>query len=165
MVRVLAESGARSGRSAVINKMVRGTEQQYFKDINFMRDVAMRIVKDKRANPPKPNSLLGAMLNGVDPKTGEKMTEESIANNMITLLIAGHETTSGFLSFIAYRLMANPDVQRKAQREVDEVIGNGPVKVEHISKLPYVVALMRLVMILSCVFLNQLTLCKERPSA
>lgn len=53
---------------------------------------------------------------------------------------AGHETTSGTLSFAFYRLLKNPDSYRKVQEEVDEVIGKGPIKVEHISKLPYITA-------------------------
>jgi len=80
---------------------------------------------------------LNAMLNGVDPKTGEKMTEDSVIDNMITFLIAGHETTSGLLSFAFYYMLKNPKAYEKAQEEVDEVVGKGPITVEHLNKLPY----------------------------
>ena len=39
--------------------------------------------------------------------------------------------------------MANPQTLQQAQREVDEIIGSGPVKVEHLSKLPYITACLR----------------------
>ena len=39
--------------------------------------------------------------------------------------------------------MANPQSFQQAQREVDQVIGSGPIKVEHLSKLPYVTACLR----------------------
>ena len=39
--------------------------------------------------------------------------------------------------------MANPETLRQAQGEVDEVIGSGPIKVEHLSKLPYITACLR----------------------
>ena len=39
--------------------------------------------------------------------------------------------------------MANPQTLQQAQREVDEVIGSGPIKVEHMSKLPYITACLR----------------------
>lgn len=39
--------------------------------------------------------------------------------------------------------MANPETLQQAQREVDEVIGSGPIKVEHLSKLPYITACLR----------------------
>jgi cytochrome P450/NADPH-cytochrome P450 reductase len=77
------------------------------------------------------------MLTGVDPKTGEKMTEDSVIDNMITFLIAGHETTSGLLSFAFYYMLKNPKAYEKAQAEVDEVIGMESITVEHLNKLPY----------------------------
>ena len=39
--------------------------------------------------------------------------------------------------------MANPETLQRAQREVDEVIGSDPIKVEHLSKLPYITACLR----------------------
>ena len=39
--------------------------------------------------------------------------------------------------------MANPQTLQQAQREVDEVIGSGPIRVEHMSKLPYITACLR----------------------
>ncbi|EFR05015.1 bifunctional P-450:NADPH-P450 reductase [Nannizzia gypsea CBS 118893] len=95
---------------------------------------------------PHPNDkkdLLNAMLKGKDARTGEQMTEESIMNNMITFLIAGHETTSGLLSFLFYYLLKHPSAYQAAQRQVDEVVGRGPITVEHMSKLPYIEACMR----------------------
>lgn len=62
---------------------------------------------------------------------------------MITFLIAGHETTSGLLSFTFYYLLKNPAAYEKAQREVDEVIGRKPITVDHLSKLPYLNAVLR----------------------
>lgn len=64
-------------------------------------------------------------------------------NNMITFLIAGHETTSGMLSFTFYYLLKNPAAYDAAQQEVDDVIGKGPITVEHLTKLPYLNAVLR----------------------
>jgi cytochrome P450/NADPH-cytochrome P450 reductase len=64
-------------------------------------------------------------------------------NNMITFLIAGHETTSGLLSFTFYYLLKNAKAYEAAQKEVDEVIGKGPITVDHLSKLPYLTAVLR----------------------
>jgi len=62
---------------------------------------------------------------------------------MITFLIAGHETTSGLLSFAFYYLLRNPEVYQKAQQEVDSVIGKASVTVDHMSKVPYLTAVLR----------------------
>lgn len=56
----------------------------------------------------------------------------------VTFLIAGHETTSGTMSFLFYHFLKNPDAMLKAQREVDEVVGSGPFELSHIPKLKYI---------------------------
>ena len=45
------------------------------------------------------------MLSGVDRKTGERLDDLNIRYQVITFLIAGHETTSGLLSFAVYYLL------------------------------------------------------------
>lgn len=55
-------------------------------------------------------------------------------------MIAGHETTGGTLSFAMYNLLKHPDTYRKAQQEVDEVIGDGPITVDHVAKLQFIQA-------------------------
>ena len=64
------------------------------------------------------------MLTGVDKETGEKLDDVNIRYQIITFLIAGHETTSGLLSFALYFLLNNPEVLAKAYEEVDRVLGD-----------------------------------------
>ena len=89
MVGFLAESGARSSRPAFMQYFVRAAQQKYDDDIALLKKVAGEVVAERRAHPNDKKDLLNAMLKGVDVKTGEAMTEESIMNNMITFLIAG----------------------------------------------------------------------------
>ncbi|MBY0422612.1 MAG: cytochrome P450, partial [Parvularculaceae bacterium] len=67
--------------------------------------------------------LLNYMLAGVDKTTGESLSDENIRYQINTFLIAGHETTSGLLSFTLYFLLNHPDVLAKAYDEVDRVLG------------------------------------------
>lgn len=143
MTRFLSEAGKRALRPAIVNSMMWSASKRFEEDIALMQRTAMDIVNEKRAHPSNKKTLLSAMLDGKDPKTGKKMSEASIADNMVTFLIAGHETTSGLLSYVFYYLCTRPEVQRKAQKEVDEVVGCQPVQAAHMSKLPYIVAIMR----------------------
>ena len=143
MTGFLLESGRRGARTKIGALFNRSAEQKYREDIATMRNVALEMVGYRRANPTDKKDLLNAMLFGKDPKSGEKMSDESIINNIITFLIAGHETTSGMLSFVFYQLCRNPEAMRKAQQEVDTVTGKGPVTAQHMSKLPYIEAIMR----------------------
>jgi len=47
------------------------------------------------------------------------------------------------LSFLFYYLLKHPSVYQAAQKEVDQVVGTGPVNVEHMSQLPYITACLR----------------------
>ncbi|KAG4439164.1 hypothetical protein IFR05_005363 [Cadophora sp. M221] len=143
MVGLLQESGARARRPAVANYFYRSAQKQYDSDIVLLKKVAAEVVAERKSNPNEKKDLLNAMIKGRDPKTGEGLTEESILNNMITFLIAGHETTSGLLSFLFYYLLKNPGAYQTAQRQVDEVVGRGPITVDHMSKLPYIEACLR----------------------
>jgi len=64
------------------------------------------------------------MLTGVDKDTGEGLDDVNIRYQIITFLIAGHETTSGLLSFALYFLLNNPQVLAKAYEEIDRVLGD-----------------------------------------
>ncbi|MFF5565400.1 cytochrome P450 [Streptomyces sp. NPDC012623] len=71
--------------------------------------------------------LLGLMLTATRPSDGPGGTTldlENIRNQVITFLIAGHETTSGALSFALYHLVKDPTALRMVQREVDELWGD-----------------------------------------
>ena len=63
------------------------------------------------------------MLTGVDKRTGEKLSDDNIIAQCQTFLIAGHETTSGLLSFAISYLLKHPEVVARAQEEVDRVLG------------------------------------------
>jgi cytochrome P450 / NADPH-cytochrome P450 reductase len=134
----LTESGNRSQRPALPSIFYRQADQKFNANIEVMRKTSDEVLKARKDNPNSRKDLMNAMLNGEDSKTGQKLSDASITDNLITFLIAGHETTSGLLSFAFYQLLRNPTTYRKAQQEVDEVIGSGPVKIEHMSKLPYI---------------------------
>ena len=103
-----------------------GRDRQLKADIRCMNETVDRIIKDRKASggdlADKPD-LLSYMLSGVDRKTGERLEDVNIRYQVITFLIAGHETTSGLLAFAVYALLNNPEVLAKAYEEVDRVLG------------------------------------------
>ncbi|KAF2468655.1 cytochrome P450 [Lindgomyces ingoldianus] len=143
MADFLKASGDRARRGAIAQMFYRQESQKYWENIELLRKTSQEVIKTRKEHPSDKRDLLNAMLNGVDPKTGEKMTDDSVIDNMITFLIAGHETTSGLLSFVFYYLLKNPSAYDTVQQEVDEVIGKNPITVEHLSKLPYLNAVLR----------------------
>ncbi|MFF3333922.1 cytochrome P450 [Streptomyces sp. NPDC002888] len=68
--------------------------------------------------------LLGLMLSAEHPADGTTLDPANIRNQVITFLIAGHETTSGAMSFALYHLAKHPTALRLVQREVDALWGD-----------------------------------------
>ena len=100
-------------------------ERQLRADIHYMNEMVDRIIQERRQGDDvagKPD-LLSCMLSGVDRKSGERLDDLNIRYQVITFLIAGHETTSGLLSFAVYFLLQNPEVLARAYAEVDRVLG------------------------------------------
>jgi cytochrome P450/NADPH-cytochrome P450 reductase len=74
MADFLKVSGDRARRDAVTQMFYRAETQKYWDDIELLRKTSSDVIKTRRENPTEKKDLLNGMLNGVDPKTGEKMT-------------------------------------------------------------------------------------------
>ncbi|KAG8833355.1 hypothetical protein FRC17_010824 [Serendipita sp. 399] len=116
---------------------------QWDADREAMNEIVTKVISDRRKTGIHRGDLLDLMLSGKDPKTGTSLSEENIRWQLLTFLIAGHETTSGMLSFITYELLKNPSAYAKVRNEIDTVLKGEPIRPEHLNKLPYVTAVMR----------------------
>ena len=78
-----------------------------------------------------------AMLIEARDEDGQPMSAQELRDEMITMLLAGHETTATSLSWVVHRLLQNPDVLEKVRAELRRVVGGGPIQAEHMSELAY----------------------------
>ncbi|CAF3298666.1 unnamed protein product [Rotaria sp. Silwood2] len=140
MVNVLIESGRRAQRFSLQNTLMVTTTRRYNDDIAYIHNLCDEIVKERREHPNDVNDLLNRMINGKDPDTGYQLSDENIRYQMVTFLIAGHETTSGLLSFTMYYLLKNPHALQKAQAEVDQY---NEITADILSKLKYIDAVLK----------------------
>lgn len=141
MVRTLAEAQKRSAQLPIQQRLRVRAQRQAEEDDAFMNGLVDQLIRERRAQGAagETRDLLGRMINGVDAKTGEKLPDHNIRAQCITFLIAGHETTSGLLSFAIYFLMNNPDVVARARAEVDEVLGGSLApSYEQVHRLAYI---------------------------
>lgn len=74
---------------------------------------------------------------------GSAMTDEALRDEMITLLLAGHETTATSLAWAFHHLLANPEVMAEVHAELDRVVGGGPLAPEHVTALGYLDAVVK----------------------
>lgn len=136
----LAEAGLRAKRPDIVNALPLPSRRQYEADLALMKRVAETIIEERRAEGRvgERGDLLDIMLSGRDPETGEGLPDDNIRHQLVTFLIAGHETTSGLLSFALYFLMRNPDIMARARETVDNVLDGRPPQVGDLAKLRYI---------------------------
>ncbi|PEA54221.1 NADPH--cytochrome reductase [Bacillus pseudomycoides] len=138
MVRSLEEAMNQSQRLGIQDKLMVMKKRQFKQDIQSMFDLVDNIIAErKESNNQNGNDLLTHMLKGKDPQTGEMLDDENIRFQIITFLIAGHETTSGLLSFALYFLLKHPDKLKKAYEEVDRVLTETIPTYDQVQKLKY----------------------------
>lgn len=102
-----------------------------------MNGLVDAIIAERRRVPdPAAKDLLNLMLTAVDPETGEALDDLNIRYQVLTFLIAGHETTSGMLAFAFSYLLRNPAILAQAYAEVDRVLpGDIAPDYGHVAKL------------------------------
>ncbi len=106
-------------------------EERNRADIAYLTEVVDEVIRKRRGTGG--TDLLGLML------SSGTLDEVNIRNQVITFLIAGHETTSGALSFALYYLSRNASVFARAREEVDGVWGGAESPAfEQVTKLRYV---------------------------
>lgn len=139
MVRALSEAMNQLQRLNIQDKLLIITKRQFRHDIQVMFSLVDKIIAERRAHGNQgEEDLLAHMLRGKDPETGEGLDDENIRYQIITFLIAGHETTSGLLSFTLYYLLKNQDKLEKAYEEVDRVLTDPVPSYEQVRQLKYV---------------------------
>ncbi len=67
--------------------------------------------------------LLSRLLGARDPKTGEGMTDRQVRDEVMTLFVAGHDTTASALAWTVHALGEAPEVRERLEAEVDGVVG------------------------------------------
>jgi cytochrome P450 len=80
--------------------------------------------------------LLSLLLAAKD-EDGSKMTDKEIRDQLITIYIAGHETTANTLSWTWFLLAQNKEVEKKFWAELDEILGGNPPSFHDVPKLKY----------------------------
>ena len=104
-----------------------------------MRAEADKAIEVRSAQKPDGMpDLLDLLLDGEDPKTGRKMDTGELRDNLLTFIVAGHETTALTLAWALYLCAFDQEVQDRARSEAQAVLGDRAATGDDVVKLPYV---------------------------
>lgn len=90
--------------------------------LNYLEKVIFDIIHERERNPMERQDLLGLLMGVRDEATGTGMSDQQLRDEIMTIFLAGHETTATALAWSWYLLGKNPEWQRRLQEEVDQVL-------------------------------------------
>ncbi len=111
------------------------------KNLGFKRAIAtldrmvQRII-DERRKRDVGQDLLSMLMAVKDEDTGETMSDRQLRDEVMTLVLAGHETTANALSWTFYLLSRHPDVERRLACEIARVLGGRAPSLADLPRLP-----------------------------
>jgi len=107
--------------------------------IGLFDKIIYDLIDARTANDPDaPADLLQRMVDAVDTEgDGKGLTRTEVRDELVTMFIAGHETTSQALTWTWYLLSQNPEAERKLHAELDSVLGDRAPTYEDLPKLVY----------------------------
>ncbi|HUC55679.1 MAG TPA: cytochrome P450 [Candidatus Cybelea sp.] len=106
------------------------------REVAQIEKILYRIIAERRASGRDAGDLLSMLLHAQD-EDGSKMTDRQLRDEMITLFLAGHETTASTLSWTWWLLGQNPAAEAKLHAELHAVLGDRPPTFDDLPKLVY----------------------------
>ena len=112
--------------------------QQRFKNAKGRLDaIIYRIIAERRANPGDHGDLLSMLISAQDEDDGQGMTDLQLRDEVMTLFLAGHETTANAMTWAWYLLSQNPGAEAKLHAELDTVLAGRLPSFDDLGQLPY----------------------------
>lgn len=112
---------------------------QAARDLNGMQDATDTAIEQrKRTKRAEDTDLLDLLLSAEDPETGRRMATAELRENLLTFIVAGHETTALTLAWALYLCAFDPAVQDRARAEAQAVLGDRAATAEDVAALPFI---------------------------
>ncbi len=95
----------------------------YERAITEFEALVSRFLAERRAAGIERGDLLSMLLSARDPETGQAMSDKQLRDEILTIFLAGHETTANALTWTWYLLSQHPDAEARLHDELDRVLG------------------------------------------
>lgn len=115
-----------------------GPNRRFYRAKRDLDQIVNGLIAERMAKPEaeRGGDLLG-MLIGARDEDGSAMSARQVRDEVMTLMLAGHETTANTLTWTALLLSENPQVREKLEDELRRVLGGRPPTLADLPNLPY----------------------------
>jgi cytochrome P450 len=110
--------------------------------VRHLEETVYGIIERRRADQRDAGDLL-SMLIQVRDEDGSRMSDKQLRDEVLTFLLAGHETTAIALSWTWHLLAQHPEAEAKLHTEIDSVLAGGAPAFSDIQRLPYTEAVIK----------------------
>jgi cytochrome P450 len=118
------------------NRLPTPTHRSFNHDVKEIDAIVYRIIEERRTGGIDQGDLLSMLLSAHD-EDGSQMTDRQLRDEVMTLFLAGHETTALTLSWAWYLMANNSEAERKFHEELDQVLSGRLPTAEDLPRLKY----------------------------
>ncbi|SDZ65608.1 Cytochrome P450 [Evansella caseinilytica] len=120
-----------------LGKLVPPVNRKLRQAVKNLDDMIYAIIQERRNHPGDRGDLLSMLISTYDEDDGSQMTDQQLRDEIITLFLAGHETTANTLSWAFYLLARHPQAEAALFTETAQVLGDRSVTLQDLPYLPY----------------------------
>lgn len=110
--------------------------RRFWSAIETIDNAAYEIIRNRRQQQEDVGDLLSILLNSVD-ENGQGMDDKLLRDEIMTLLLAGHDTSAHALAWTWYLLTQHPEIQERLHAELDQTLAGRTPAVEDLPQLHY----------------------------
>jgi cytochrome P450 len=92
--------------------------------ISRLERILAKVIAERRAGGEDRGDLLSMLLHAQDEESGRQMSDQQLRDEVMTLFMAGHETTANTLAWTWVLLSAHPEAEARLHAELDQVLGD-----------------------------------------
>jgi cytochrome P450 len=118
------------------NRLPTSTHRSFNRAAREIDEIVYRLIAQRRSSGSDEGDLLSMLLAAHD-EDGSRMNDRQLRDEVMTIFLAGHETTALTLSWAWYLLAENPEAEAKFHKELDEVLGQRLPTVDDLARLKF----------------------------
>jgi cytochrome P450 len=119
-------------------RRIKAKQDEIRAEFSVMDAAIARMIAARQQNPgAAPKDLLGRLIAATDPDGGAGLSAAEVRDEVVTIFVAGHETTAVTMTWVWYLLSQRPDEEAKLHAELDAVLGDRAPTPEDLPRLPY----------------------------
>lgn len=121
-----------------VHKLPTPTNLRFKAATRRLEELVYRIIAERRkTGSPERRDLLSAMMEARDPETGAAMSDKQMRDEVMTIFLAGHETTASLLGWTFYLLSGHPQAEAAVRAELQQVLAGRAPTFEETGKLTF----------------------------